>query len=80
MLPKVEHLPETHQRAWLYIGLFPNCVMTFYPESIGFYQEIPLTSGESLLRCRRASRLAGPLDSSLDQSNRPTTGRRIRAG
>lgn len=50
MLPNVEHLPESHRRAWLYIGVFPNAVLTFYPESIGFYQEIPLSSGQSLLR------------------------------
>jgi carnitine monooxygenase subunit len=42
ILPKVEHLPEANQRAWLYIGLFPNTVLSFYPDQIGFYQEFPL--------------------------------------
>ena len=42
ILPKVEHLPEANRRAWLYVGLFPNTVLSFYPDQIGFYQEFPL--------------------------------------
>ena len=50
LLPKVGHLPESHQNAWLYLGLFPNAVLFFYPDSIGFYQEIPVSSGETIQR------------------------------
>ena len=41
ILPQVPHLPESHRRAWLYIGIFPNQVLFFYPEGLGFYQEYP---------------------------------------
>ncbi|MEO1198568.1 MAG: aromatic ring-hydroxylating dioxygenase subunit alpha [Pseudomonadota bacterium] len=50
LLPEVPYLPESHRRAWLYIGLFPNSVLMFYPDSIGFYQEFPLSTGETLQR------------------------------
>ena len=50
LLPKVEHLPSSHQNAWLYIGLFPNAVMYFYPDSIGFYQEVPVSPSETIQR------------------------------
>lgn len=50
ILPKVEHLPESNRRAWLYIGLFPNTVINFYPDQIGFYQEFPLGIGGTLQR------------------------------
>ncbi|MGI9483754.1 MAG: aromatic ring-hydroxylating oxygenase subunit alpha [Hyphomicrobiales bacterium] len=50
ILPEAEHLPETHQRAWLYIGIFPNTVLTFYPESVGFYQEYPIAVGKTMQR------------------------------
>jgi phenylpropionate dioxygenase-like ring-hydroxylating dioxygenase large terminal subunit len=41
ILPDMEHLPESHRRVWLYIGIFPNQVLYFYPEGLGFYQELP---------------------------------------
>jgi phenylpropionate dioxygenase-like ring-hydroxylating dioxygenase large terminal subunit len=50
ILPVVEHLPESHRRAWLYIGLFPNAVLVFYPDSVGFYQEFPVSPGKTLQR------------------------------
>lgn len=28
-------------KSWLYIGLFPNNVLAFYPDSVIFYQDIP---------------------------------------
>ena len=40
------HLP----RAWLYIGVFPNFVLGFYPDSIIFYQEIPFSVKETAIR------------------------------
>jgi phenylpropionate dioxygenase-like ring-hydroxylating dioxygenase large terminal subunit len=50
MLPEVTHLPESHRTAWLYIGLFPNAVLAFYPESVAFYQEFPLALDTTLQR------------------------------
>ena len=37
-------------RAWLYIGVFPNFVLGFYPDSVIFYQEIPFSVKESGIR------------------------------
>lgn len=56
ILPQVDFLPETHQRAWVYIGLFPNTVLTFYPDSVMFYQEFPLAAGRTLQRGRTYAR------------------------
>ena len=47
LLPEVAHLPQSHRRAWLYIGMFPNIVLTLYPDRIGFYQEYPLAMGRT---------------------------------
>lgn len=49
-LPVYDNLPETHQRAWLYIGIFPNMVLTLYPETVGFYQEYPLSKDLTIQR------------------------------
>lgn len=43
-LPKMDHLPELHQNSWLYIGMFPNLVFGFYPGSMIYYQEIPISA------------------------------------
>ncbi|MDB5664747.1 aromatic ring-hydroxylating dioxygenase subunit alpha [Cypionkella sp.] len=40
-----EWLPEHLQTAWTYYGLFPNAVFAFTPETVQFYQEIPLSPG-----------------------------------
>ena len=37
-------------RAWLYIGIFPNFVLGFYPDSVNFYQEIPFSVKETAIR------------------------------
>src|SRR3546814_1493617 len=50
ILPDRPRLPDTHKRAWLYLGLFPNTVMAFYPESVMFYQEFPVSEGLTLQR------------------------------
>jgi len=50
MLPQVEHLPPESQRAWLYLGLFPNAVIGFYPTSVIFYQEFPISARRTLQR------------------------------
>ncbi|MDP3523320.1 MAG: RHO alpha subunit C-terminal catalytic domain-containing protein, partial [Hoeflea sp.] len=43
-------MPDYLGRAWLYYGLFPNAVIAATPESVQFYQEFPLSTGETLLR------------------------------
>ena len=50
LLPEVNHLPQTHRRAWFYIGMFPNAVLYFYPDSMGFYQEFPIDVSHTRLR------------------------------
>ena len=48
--PQPERLPEHLRRAWVYYGLFPNTVVALTPETAQFYQEFPLSTGETLLR------------------------------
>ncbi|NGN42416.1 aromatic ring-hydroxylating dioxygenase subunit alpha [Mesorhizobium sp. CGMCC 1.15528] len=48
--PEPAHLPEKLKKAWVYYGLFPNAVISVMPESVQFYQEFPLSTGETLLR------------------------------
>jgi phenylpropionate dioxygenase-like ring-hydroxylating dioxygenase large terminal subunit len=48
--PQPERLPEHLRRAWVYYGLFPNTVIALTPETAQFYQEFPLSTGETLLR------------------------------
>jgi carnitine monooxygenase subunit len=48
--PEAEHLPEHLRKAWIYYGIFPNMVIALTPEGAQFYQEFPLSTGESLLR------------------------------
>ncbi len=50
VLPEATWLPKSHRRAWLYIGVFPNAVFGFYPDSVKFYQEFPLATRKSLIR------------------------------
>ncbi len=50
ILPDMPNLPESHKRAWIYIGMFPNTVIAFYPESMMFYQEFPVHAGLTLQR------------------------------
>jgi phenylpropionate dioxygenase-like ring-hydroxylating dioxygenase large terminal subunit len=49
-LPKVEHLPESHQRKWLYYKLFPNVAFDIYPDQVDFMQFLPISGTETLLR------------------------------
>jgi carnitine monooxygenase subunit len=75
ILPDVTALPESHRRAWLYVGLFPNSVLTFYPDSVMFYQEFPLAHDRTLQRGRtfayrdesRELRLARYLSGRIDR-------------
>ncbi|MEZ5933513.1 MAG: aromatic ring-hydroxylating dioxygenase subunit alpha [Alphaproteobacteria bacterium] len=50
ILPEAHWLPESHRRAWLYIGLFPNTVIGLYPDSVMFYQEFPLAVDRTQIR------------------------------
>ena len=48
--PEAAHLPEHLRKAWIYYGIFPNMVIALTPETVQFYQEFPLSTGETLLR------------------------------
>jgi carnitine monooxygenase subunit len=48
--PEPTHLPDHLKKAWVYYGIFPNAVISVMPESVQFYQEFPLSTGETLLR------------------------------
>ena len=48
--PEPAHLPEHLRKAWIYYGIFPNNALSIMPESVQFYQEFPLSTGETLLR------------------------------
>ncbi|PSJ59379.1 aromatic ring-hydroxylating oxygenase subunit alpha [Pseudaminobacter soli (ex Li et al. 2025)] len=48
--PEPTHLPERLKKAWIYYGMFPNAVIAVTPETTQFYQEFPLSTGETLLR------------------------------
>jgi len=49
-LPKADHLPESHQRKWLYYKLFPNIAFDIYPDQVDFMQFLPIGGTETLLR------------------------------
>jgi len=76
VLPEATHLPPSHRRAWLYLGLFPNVVLTLYPDSFGFYQEYPLGIDRTLQRAatyglpddRREMRAARYLSRRIDRA------------
>ena len=37
-------------KQWLYVGVFPNFVLGFYPDSVTFYQEIPVSLNSTRMR------------------------------
>jgi phenylpropionate dioxygenase-like ring-hydroxylating dioxygenase large terminal subunit len=49
-LPHVDHLPESHQRKWLYYKLFPNVAFDIYPDQVDFMQFLPVSSTETVIR------------------------------
>ncbi len=49
-LPKVAHLPESHQRKWLYYKLFPNVAFDIYPDQVDFMQFLPVSATETVIR------------------------------
>jgi carnitine monooxygenase subunit len=40
-LPHVDHLPDTHQRRWLYWKLWPNMAFDFYADQMDFMLWVP---------------------------------------
>jgi phenylpropionate dioxygenase-like ring-hydroxylating dioxygenase large terminal subunit len=52
LLPEADHLPENQRKAWFYYGVFPGAVLTFYPDSCGFYQFLPLGTRRSAMQGR----------------------------
>lgn len=47
-----DHLPEQAQKAWVYFGLFPNMVFVVTPETVQFYQDLPVSVDKTRLRGR----------------------------
>ncbi len=50
LLPRVGHLPESHQRKWLYYKLFPNVAFDIYPDQVDFMQFLPVSATETVIR------------------------------
>jgi phenylpropionate dioxygenase-like ring-hydroxylating dioxygenase large terminal subunit len=50
IVDRLSHLPEPHNAAWLYLGIFPNAVIGLYPDSVIFYQEVPVGPKYTLQR------------------------------
>ena len=50
LLPRVDHLPETHQRKWLYFKLFPCVAFDIYPDQVDFMQWLPTGPATSTIR------------------------------
>ena len=50
ILPENMDLPESHRQAWLYIGMFPNLVLSLYPDQVSFYQEFPVAIDRTIQR------------------------------
>jgi phenylpropionate dioxygenase-like ring-hydroxylating dioxygenase large terminal subunit len=50
LMPAVDHLPQAHQRKWLYYKLFPNVAFDIYPDQVDFMQFLPVSATETILR------------------------------
>ncbi|MEO7864589.1 MAG: aromatic ring-hydroxylating dioxygenase subunit alpha, partial [Sphingomicrobium sp.] len=50
LLPKVDHLPDSHQRKWLYFKLFPCFAFDIYPDQVDFMQWLPVSATSSVIR------------------------------
>jgi len=50
LLPRVDHLPTSHQRKWLYYKLFPNVAFDIYPDQVDFMQFLPVSATETVIR------------------------------
>ena len=42
LVAQLNYLPDPQSSAWYYIGIFPNTVIGLYPDSVIFYQDIPV--------------------------------------
>jgi hypothetical protein len=49
-LPEVKKLSKENQSRWLYAGMFPNLVFGFYPDSVIYYMEIPISTTQTMQR------------------------------
>ena len=74
----VDNLPEplaSLPKAWIYITIFPNQVISMYPDSVIFYQDIPVSVKKSHQRYAvyarpnedRVTRLARKLSGRIDE-------------
>ena len=50
LLLRVDHLPASHQRKWLYYKLFPNVAFDIYPDQVDFMQFLPVSATETVIR------------------------------
>jgi len=50
LVSQFTHLPEPLNASWLYLGIFPNAVIGLYPDSVIFYQEVPVGTKHTLQR------------------------------
>ncbi len=50
LLPRVDHLPPSHQRKWLYYKLFPCVAFDIYPDQVDFMQWLPVSATQSVIR------------------------------
>ena len=48
-LPKENYLPESHQRVWIYWGMFPGLVITLMPDMVEVYQIYSLGHQKSIV-------------------------------
>ena len=64
-------MPDYLERAWVYYGMFPNAVIAVTPELAQFYQEFPLSTGETLLR--------GSIYRYRDETRQQTVARKLAA-
>lgn len=50
ILQAPDTLDAAHRDAWLYVGIFPNLVLGFYPDQVIFYHEFPQEPGKTVQR------------------------------
>ena len=50
LLPTVKKLSTESQTRWMYAGMFPNLVFGFYPDSVIYYMEIPISATQTIQR------------------------------
>jgi phenylpropionate dioxygenase-like ring-hydroxylating dioxygenase large terminal subunit len=60
VLPEFEHLPDDMRKRWSYFGLFPSVFFDCYPESMDFFQVLPIGPGKVRLRSQTYTLPGGP--------------------